>query len=53
MQTTIVNCARCGLTHADVDLLPLANHDRFTHYATCPVTNQPIMVQVTSDGSDK
>jgi hypothetical protein len=38
----IANCPRCGQAHSGLDFAPLAN-TQFTWWATCPVTNQPVL----------
>jgi hypothetical protein len=44
----IVNCARCGLDHENVQARPFARPPakRHTHWATCPVTGEPILIGV-------
>lgn len=42
--TTVVACARCAQTHTDIEFKPLTNPARYTHWATCPVTDEPIMM---------
>lgn len=42
----ISNCARCGQTHDDLELKPLSNHPTFTHFTTCPILNEPVLIQV-------
>jgi hypothetical protein len=46
MKTVDVNkCQRCGQDHAQVDFELLANPaDEFTHWALCPVSQQPILL---------
>lgn len=51
--TRIVHCARCGTTH-DIEVRPFSNVPKnilnnepiCTHFAICPVTNEPILIVV-------
>jgi hypothetical protein len=49
MKTSINCCARCQSDHTDLELLPLSNHEKYTHWAMCPTLGQPILVIVTED----
>lgn len=52
MITTVEGCARCGLTHEELefDLLerPIWEHDGrdYTHWAPCPTNGQPILLRM-------
>jgi len=47
--TDIRNCARCGKNHNSLIFSPLDNHDRYTHFAICPISGQPILtIQIKS-----
>lgn len=40
-------CARCGAEHL-LTFQPLSNPpEAFTHWATCPTTREPVLLQVT------
>jgi len=42
------NCARCGLEHDDLVFLRLKNPiEAHTHWALCPTTGEPILLQFT------
>ncbi len=44
-RTTIHNCARCGKTHLQAVVWPLANPtDEFDHWAFCVPTCQPVLI---------
>lgn len=48
----INNCTRCGQNHANVRMKqfvkPIASGEMsFTHWAWCPVSKGPILVQIT------
>jgi hypothetical protein len=48
--TNITNCARCGKNHATVQAFAFVNPPpRFTHWATCPTTADPILITVMDD----
>ena len=36
-------CPRCGEDHEPIAFQPLAGHDRYSHWAQCPTTGQPIL----------
>ena len=43
---SVATCVRCGYKHDSVTARVLLNPtDHFTHWAMCPVTSQPIMVE--------
>lgn len=47
--TTICNCARCHDIHKDLTFEPLKGEpvgNGYTHWALCPVTKQPIVLQI-------
>ena len=45
--TDVINCARCGETHRHVLFEPFTKTpEPFTHYGTCPATNEPILMIV-------
>lgn len=48
----IVNCARCGADHEDLTARAFVRppSKRHTHYATCPNTEQPILVGIAVVG---
>jgi hypothetical protein len=41
-------CARCGEDHSDLEVFALLGHVPMphTHYTMCPVTRQPVLVQI-------
>ncbi len=42
---SVSNCARCGGEHKEISCMKLARPcERFTHWAQCPLTLEPIMV---------
>ncbi len=53
----IVNCARCGSNHDDLDFAelevlfapPEANGKTWTHWAPCPTNGQPIMLMTDAE----
>jgi len=45
MKTSISNCVRCGGAHENVELKPMTNGGKYTHYSTCPSTGEPILVR--------
>jgi len=51
---SLSNCARCGGAHEQLEVKPLDNPpDRYTHFAMCPISQQPIMVKIVAEqGSD-
>lgn len=52
MKTNITNCARCGGSHAQLDLQPLTQPVLYqglpiaTHFAPCPINHEPVLVRV-------
>lgn len=44
----IVNCARCGLDHENIEARPFSRRpwNKFTHWLICPETGEPILVGV-------
>jgi hypothetical protein len=42
----IQNCARCGGTHKNIEIKTLDNHPKYTHFASCPINGQPILVKL-------
>src|SRR5690606_12126157 len=42
----ISKCARCGQTHDDLELKHLSNNPTYTHLTTCPMSNEPVLIQV-------
>lgn len=52
VQTSIVNCARCNNNHEDIIFTPLTNGIRYSHFAMCPVINQPILMYIIDDSSE-
>ena len=48
---TVTYCARCHHDHAEIHFQPF--HHRpdagFTHWGTCPITCEPILMTITSD----
>lgn len=47
--TNIGNCARCGEDHNQISFSPLNNHEKYSHYALCPNTNQPILAWIEGE----
>lgn len=45
----IINCARCGNTHEGIEAKKFSNHPVFTHFAICPTSNEPILVDADED----
>jgi hypothetical protein len=41
----IVGCARCGENHGALEFMPLTNHARYTWWAMCPRTEQPLLMR--------
>jgi len=42
---SVSNCARCGGEHVRISCMKLLRPcERFTHWAQCPITLEPIMV---------
>jgi len=41
----IHGCARCGYDHDSIQLYELTNPTNWTHWATCPRTDEPIMIR--------
>lgn len=37
-------CARCGNDHDELVFEPLDNHETYSHFAMCPLLNQPILL---------
>ncbi len=47
---TIVNCARCGETHTQVEARPFTKRTgRHTHFAACPTNGEPILFYSTNE----
>jgi hypothetical protein len=47
---TITNCARCGRTHTELTFRKLfLPCEQYTHWAPCPHTHEPIMMEFTDD----
>jgi hypothetical protein len=46
-KVTVTRCVRCGAVHEDLEFKLIDNrpHD-FTHFAMCPKTQQPIILEV-------
>ena len=46
--TDVQNCARCGKDHEHILFVPFARpageNSEWTHWATCPVTSEPILM---------
>jgi len=49
------NCARCGGEHADIEFVLLTNPERcrYTHWAMCPVAEQPILLRIAEEVADE
>ena len=48
--TSVVNCARCGLTHAKVCFSKLTRPAKeFQWWGNCPTTGEPILLDVKED----
>lgn len=46
--TTITGCARCGQTHQNIEVREFTEPaDKYTHFAICPSTNEPILIYMT------
>tara|TARA_R100000951_G_C2634125_1_gene178706 strand:+ start:831 stop:986 length:156 start_codon:yes stop_codon:yes gene_type:complete len=43
------NCARCGGDHDKVTVKFLDNHEKYTHWAECPMMQQPILITIVED----
>lgn len=49
----VINCARCNGSHKELLFRPLANAARYTHWAVCPETEQPVMgIDGVEDGKE-
>jgi hypothetical protein len=47
IQTDVVHCARCGETHRNLFFKPFGHRAaKYTHFAACPETGEPILMQV-------
>jgi len=50
----ITNCARCGGMHLDIVFKKFTKPcGKNTHYAPCPKTHEPILMQLTPDKKPK
>lgn len=51
---TLTGCARCTGTHHDLTFQPLLQpvEGRFTHWAMCPVVDEPIMLETVETMED-
>lgn len=52
---SVRNCARCGADHSRMTFTKLRTpgqppHPRWTHWAVCPATGEPIMMTIQEDG---
>ena len=46
----LVGCARCGRTHRNLVFSPLLRPVRvLTHWTSCPMTGEPILMVITAD----
>jgi len=46
----LTHCARCDQTHFDLIFKPFTRPcEAYTHFAICPVTGEPILLQFTPD----
>jgi len=41
----VKRCARCGQNHNALVFHRLTNPSAYTHWAMCPITNEPILLQ--------
>ena len=51
----IKNCARCGGYHDNVKFVEFARAprvDRYSHYAPCPKTGEPILMYLTEEHTE-
>ncbi len=50
----VENCARCGKNHRNLEFNRFTRVCKdFTHWAMCPVTRQPVMLQAIDDPAFK
>ena len=49
IEIDIKNCARCGKNHKKVEAKYLDNHEKYTHWAECPLMQQPILIIVKEE----
>lgn len=52
-KTTVKCCARCQGDHVDLEFKPIDNYKFATHYAICPTSSQPIMMNVSKGKKKK
>lgn len=45
-QVDVVGCARCGTDHTQLSFQRLTRPGRHTHWAWCPVVDEPIMLRI-------
>lgn len=43
-KTTVMECARCGADHIDIEFSPLDNGGLFSHWTLCPTNGQPVLL---------
>ena len=54
MVDILKNCARCGQDHTNVLFKSFGRKpNRYTHFATCPTTQEPILMIATPDEPKK
>lgn len=41
----VATCPRCGADHGSLPFATVDHHERYTHFATCPATGQPLLVR--------
>lgn len=42
-----IRCGRCGKTHPDLEYEQLSGEQRGVYWATCPNTDEPILLQIS------
>jgi ribosomal protein S27AE len=53
MKTDVKECARCGQDHAGITFTELINPGLVSHFAMCPVTNQPILMAIHDESEEE
>lgn len=49
LYVTVKNCARCRREHVELRFDIITGHDKYTHWALCPVRKEPILMMVCFD----
>ncbi len=55
MRVTIVDCARCGETHYDLEFTrftrPIELEKTYTYWTVCPETDKPILMRIIEESA--